>query len=69
MGARLVLVITGLPRPAEAADRGQRRGAIRAKIIDWIELGPHASRIAAVRPAHRRHGGAGALYLVMKKPR
>ena len=69
LGARLVLVITGLPRPAEAADRGQRRGAIRAKIIDWIALGPHASRIAAVRPAHRRHGGAGALYLVMKKPR
>lgn len=69
LGARLVLVITGLPRPVEAADRGQRRGAIRAKIMDWIELGPHASRIAAVRPAHRRHGGAGALYLVMKKPR
>ena len=46
--------------PPEAADRGQRRGAIRAKIMDWIELGPHASRIAAVRPAHRRHGGAGA---------
>ncbi|MBX9643574.1 MAG: Smr/MutS family protein [Novosphingobium sp.] len=69
LGARLVLVITGLPRPTEAADRGQRRGAIRAKIMDWIELGPHASRIAAVRPAHRRHGGAGALYLVMKKPR
>lgn len=69
LGARLVLVITGLPRPSEAADRGQRRGAIRAKIMDWLELGPHASRIAAVRPAHRRHGGAGALYLVMKKPR
>jgi len=69
LGARLVLVITGLPRPTEAADRGQRRGAIRAKIMDWIELGSHASRIAAVRPAHRRHGGAGALYLVMKKPR
>jgi DNA-nicking Smr family endonuclease len=69
LGARLVLVITGLPRPSEAADRGQRRGAIRAKIMDWIEHGPHASRIAAVRPAHRRHGGAGALYLVMKKPR
>lgn len=67
--ARLVLVITGLPRPAESADRGQRRGAIRAKIMDWLELGPHAGRIAAVRPAHRRHGGAGALYLVMKKPR
>jgi len=69
LGARLVLVITGRPRPTEAADRGDRRGAIRAKIMDWLEHGPHADRIAAVRPAHRRHGGAGALYLVMKKPR
>ncbi|MDE2411641.1 MAG: Smr/MutS family protein [Sphingomonadales bacterium] len=69
MGARVVLVITGRPRPIEAADRGERRGAIRAKLIDWLAAGPHASRIAAVRGAHRRHGGAGAVYVVMKKPR
>ena len=65
--ARVVLVITGLPRPAEAADRGDRRGAIRAKLIDWLAAGPHASRIAAVRNAHRRHGGAGAVYVVLKR--
>lgn len=69
MGARLVLVITGRPRPVEAADRGERRGAIRAKLLDWLAAGPHASRIAAVRGAHRRHGGAGAVYVVLKKPR
>ena len=68
MEARLVLVITGRPRPAEAADRGERRGALRAKVLDWLALGPHASRIAAVRPAHRRHGGAGALYVVQRRP-
>ena len=69
MGARVVLVITGRPRPAEAADRGSNRGAIRAKVLDWLALGSHASRIAAVRPAHRRHGGAGALYVVLRRPR
>ena len=69
MEARLVLVITGRPRPMEAADRGERRGAIRAKVLDWLALGPHASRIAAVRPAHRRHGGAGALYVVLRRPK
>ena len=69
LGARLVLVITGRPRPVEAADRGTARGAIRAKVLDWLALGPHASRIAAVRPAQRRHGGAGALYVVLKRPR
>ena len=61
MGARLVLVITGRPRPVESADRSHSRGAIRARVIDWLALGAHGSRIAAVRPAHRRHGGAGAL--------
>lgn len=68
-GARVVLVITGRPRPVEAADRGTMRGAIRAKVLDWLALGPHAGRIAAVRPAQRRHGGAGALYVVLKRPR
>ncbi len=66
-GARLVLVITGLPRPVESADRGSRRGAIRAKLLDWLAAGSHASRIAAVRPAHQRHGGAGALYVVLRR--
>lgn len=69
MGARLLLVITGKPRPVAAADRGERRGAIRAKLIDWLAAGPHASRIAAVRPAHQRHGGSGALYVILRRPR
>ena len=56
-------------RAIEAADRGSRRGAIRAKILDWLAAGPHGSAIAAVRKAHRRHGGEGALYLVLKRPR
>ena len=69
MGARLVLLVTGKARPSEAADRGARRGAIRAKVLDWLAAGPHASDIAAIRKAHRRHGGEGALYLVLKRKR
>ncbi|TIX51063.1 Smr/MutS family protein [Alteraurantiacibacter aquimixticola] len=69
MGARLVLLITGKPRPVDAADRGEKRGAIRAKILDWLAAGPHGSDIAAVRTAHRRHGGEGALYLVLRRRR
>ena len=68
-GARLVLVIAGKPRPVDAADRGSKRGAIRAKLIDWLAAGPHASKIAAVRGAHQRHGGAGAVYVVLRRPR
>ncbi|MBO9498875.1 MAG: Smr/MutS family protein [Novosphingobium sp.] len=69
LGARLVLVVTGKPRPVDAADRGSRRGAIRAKIIDWLAAGPHGSDIAAIRGAHRRHGGEGAIYIVLKRAR
>ena len=68
-GARMVLVITGRARPVDAADRGSRRGAIRAKLLDWLAAGPHGSKIAAVRPAHPRHGGAGAVYVVLRRAR
>ena len=69
MDARVVLVIAGKSRPVEAADRGSSRGAIRAKLLDWLAAGPHASSIAAVRKAHRRHGGEGALYVVLRRGR
>lgn len=69
MGARVVLVVTGRPRPVDAMDRGQMRGAIRAKIGDWLAASEHAADIVAVRGAHRRHGGQGAIYLVLRKRR
>ncbi|MEY2943827.1 MAG: hypothetical protein RLY97_1841 [Pseudomonadota bacterium] len=68
-GARVVLVITGRARPVDPADRAARRGAIRAKFLDWLALGSHAGRIAAVRGAHPRHGGAGAVYVVLRRGR
>jgi len=39
-GARLVLVVTGRARPHDPADRGNRRGAIRAKFLDWLAAHP-----------------------------
>ena len=69
MGARTILLITGKPRPVDPADRGIRRGAIRAKVLDWLAASGHHSAIAAVRRAHQRHGGDGALYIVLKRAR
>ena len=68
-GARVVLVIAGRARPVEAADRAGARGAIRAKVLDWLAASRHGSTIAAIRKAHRRHGGEGALYVILKRPR
>ena len=67
MDARLVLVVTGKPRPVDAADRATRRGAIRSKVLDWLAAGPHADAIAAIRKSHRRHGGDGAIYIVLRR--
>ncbi len=69
MGARVVLVVAGRERPVDPADRAVRRGAIRAKLLDWLAASHHADAISAVRKAHQRHGGEGALYLVLKRQR
>lgn len=67
MGARVVLVVAGRERPVDPADRSRKRGAIRAKLLDWLAASHHADAIAAVRQAHIRHGGGGALYLILKR--
>lgn len=75
MGARVILLIAGKHRPVPENDhpnfleRGERRGAIRAKLLDWLAASPHAARIASVRPAQPRHGGDGAVYIVLRKAR
>lgn len=61
--ARVLLLVTGRP-PRE----GETRGAIRAAMGDWLAGSLHAARIAAVRGAHPRHGGTGALYVILRRP-
>ena len=61
---RLMLLITG---KARAPDSG--RGAIRGAVSDWLQSSRHAGDIAAVRNAHPRHGGDGALYIVLRRRR
>jgi DNA-nicking Smr family endonuclease len=68
-GARLVLLVTGKPARHNPRMPPTGRGVIRASVEDWIKAGPHASRIAAIRGAHPKHGGAGALYLVIRRNR
>jgi DNA-nicking Smr family endonuclease len=66
-GARVVLLITG--KPPSDDRRPVARGAIRAAVGDWLHASRHAANIAAVRNAHPRHGGQGALYIVLRRPR
>ncbi|KKC24743.1 Smr/MutS family protein [Sphingomonas sp. SRS2] len=70
-GVRVILLITGKPpRDGDRGDDGRpRRGLIRASIGSWLESSRHAARIAAVRNAHPRHGGTGALYIILRRER
>ncbi len=68
-GARLVLLVTGRPAKDNPRMPPTGRGVIRASVADWIAAGPHAGQIAAIRNAHPRHGGAGALYLIIRRNR
>ena len=63
-GERVVLLITGHERKGEPP---VERGLIRAAVNDWLTISRHSSRIAAVRQAHRRHGGGGSLYLILRR--
>ncbi len=59
-GLRVLLVVTG-------KGRGERPGRIRAELADWLESASLRPRIAALRPAHPRHGGGGAFYIILRR--
>ncbi|GAB4146438.1 MAG: hypothetical protein Tsb0016_16850 [Sphingomonadales bacterium] len=59
---RVLLVITGKGRPGAP-------GLLRQLLPDWLAASPYASAIMAVRPAHPSHGGAGALYVILRRRR
>lgn len=67
-GDRVLLLVTGKP-PGPESERPHARGAIRAAVGDWLAGSRFADRIAAVRGAHPRHGGTGALYIILRRPR
>lgn len=62
---KVVLLVTGKPRAHDRA-AGEGRGAIAAVVRDWLAASRHARHISAVRNAHPRHGGTGALYIILK---
>lgn len=65
-GLRLVLVITGkgkavhdpVPRPI---------GALRHQVPHWLRLAPLSAVVQQVSEAHLKHGGAGALYVYLRR--
>ncbi len=63
-GKRCVLVITGKGLRASG-----ETGVLRDAVPRWLNQAPIRPRILAFRPAPPRDGGAGALYVLLKRKR
>lgn len=69
-GKRLVLVITGKGKQRD--DGGPipvRFGVLRHQVPQWLALSPLSSAVLQITQAHDRHGGGGAYYVYLRKPR
>ncbi len=69
-GLRLVLVITG--KGKAGPDFGpipQRYGVLKHQVPQWLRLPPLGYAILQVTEAHLKHGGAGALYVYLRRGR
>mgnify|MGYP005750861319 CR=1 FL=1 len=68
-GLRCLLVITGKGerRTAPAFDLFDRPGILRESLPLWAARPELSATIAACVPASRRHGGAGAFYLYLRR--
>ncbi len=63
-GARVLLVITG---KGGRGDGDRPGGVIRASLRDWLHAPDLRPYVAALRPAHPRHGGGGAWYVILRR--
>jgi DNA-nicking Smr family endonuclease len=69
-GARMVLVITGKGKPGEPGGYGfQERGVLRRAVPDWLRSAAFQPIVSGFSEAGRRHGGAGAIYVRLRRRR
>lgn len=67
-GARIVLVITGKGGRADGDPSGER-GVLRRQVPLWLEGAELRPLVIGFEPAHPGHGGAGALYVRIRRAR
>ncbi len=69
-GRRLVLVITG--KGKTRPDHGpipERHGVLRHQVPHWLGTAPLKPHVLQITEAHLKHGGGGAFYVYLRKPR
>lgn len=67
-GARIVLVITGKGKPKPGADPHDR-GILRRAVPHWLSDPSLRDWVIGFEEAHLAHGGAGAIYVRLRRPR
>jgi DNA-nicking Smr family endonuclease len=69
-GLRLLLVVTGKGNPKDEGEGWTMRehGVLKEMVPRWLNEPEFAGLIAGSTQAHIRHGGAGALYVYLRKP-
>jgi DNA-nicking Smr family endonuclease len=65
-GWRCVLVITGKGGRGGVSSAG---GVLRAAVPRWLNEAPNRARLLAFTPAQPKDGGAGALYVLLRRRR
>lgn len=65
-GMTFVLVITGKGR---TGGPDSERGVLRRQVPEWLSLPEFRNFVAGFKEAHIGHGGAGALYVRVRRPR
>jgi len=63
-GARLVLVVTG---KGERSGSGEATGILRKNVPHWLRSPDYQAIVAGFEEAARPHGGAGALYVKLRR--
>jgi DNA-nicking Smr family endonuclease len=69
-GVRLALVITGVGNPVKHEGAEWMRashGVLKQMVPRWLNEREFAALISGWAPAHKRHGGDGALYVYLRK--
>jgi DNA-nicking Smr family endonuclease len=62
---RIILIVTG--KGARLEGGRVLGGRIRAEFVGWLNRADNRSRVRGVRPAHPRHGGSGAFYVLLRR--
>jgi DNA-nicking Smr family endonuclease len=77
-GHRLVLVITGKGASPFTSHTlhgtghfhsPERLGRLRRMVLEWLNEPEFRTHVSGFQPAHPRHGGGGALYVRLRRPR